>query len=182
MPFPKRYAEWAARLRIPAGFAIAAVFFFLAQPTPLSLLAGGAVSILGLSLRAWAAGHLEKNQQLTTSGPFAHVRNPLYLGTLTGGAGLAIAGAQAGIGLLLVLFFVAFYLPVVEEEERHLRTLFPGYGEYASRVPKFVPSLVPRYRGGKPFRGALYRYNREYEAFAGFLVGMTLLVGKMMLG
>src|SRR5204863_6444290 len=85
--FPKPYADIVAKLRVPCGFALAAAFLWLSQPTFLSLAAGLPVSILGLGLRAWAAGHLEKNTTLTESGPYAWVRNPLYIGTLTAAAG-----------------------------------------------------------------------------------------------
>ena len=89
--------------------------------------------MLGLALRAWAAGHLEKNLALTESGPYAHVRNPLYIGTLTVAAGFAIAARRWELGVLFAAVFVLIYLPVVELEEQHLRKLFPDYEEYARR-------------------------------------------------
>ena len=117
MAFPKQYAEFAARARVPLGFVIVALFLWLARPTMLSLIVGGLVALDGLLIRAWAAGHLRKNQELAVSGPYAYVRNPLYVGTLTVGIGFAVAGAHPAIGLALVVFFLALYLPVIEEEE-----------------------------------------------------------------
>ena len=178
MPFPKRYAELAARLRVPLGFAIGALFLALARPTWPSLAAGGAIGALGLALRAWAAGHLAKNERLATSGPFAHTRNPLYIGTLIVGVGFAIAGAQAGIGILLVLFFVFLYLPVVEEEQRHLRKLFPEYAAYESQAPKFWPRFSAFGLSRESFSPALYTKNKEYQALAAFLLVMGLLAAK----
>ena len=178
MAFPKKYAEFAARTRVPAGFAVLAAFLWFAQPTRESLVAGGAVALAGLAIRAWAAGHLEKNQRLATSGPYAHVRNPLYVGTLACGLGFAVAGARWGVGAALVAFFLAWYLPVVEEEESHLAKLLPGYGEYRRRVPSLVPALLPRYSGGAPFRCALYRRNREYHAAIAFAVALAALALK----
>ncbi len=182
MEFPKKYAEMAARTRVPAGFVVVAAFLWLATPTAASLAAGGAVGALGVAIRAWAAGHLAKNQQLATSGPYAHVRNPLYVGTLLTGVGFAMAGAQVAIGLALIVFFVLFYLPVVGEEERHLATILPGYDEYRRRVPRLWPALAPRYRDGRPFQLALYRRNREYQALLGYLATMALLLLKHALG
>src|SRR4051812_27613666 len=92
--FPKAYADFAQRLRAPSGFVLAAAFAFWCAPSPESLAWGVAVSIAGLVLRGWAAGHLAKNQTLATSGPYAHTRNPLYVGTLLVAAGLAIAARQ----------------------------------------------------------------------------------------
>jgi protein-S-isoprenylcysteine O-methyltransferase Ste14 len=179
MVFPKRYAEVAARLRVPAGFAVSALFLLLARPSWNTLALGGAIGLLGLALRAWAAGHLAKNERLVTSGPFAYLRNPLYMGTLIVGVGCAIAGAHLGMGTLLVAFFVLFYLPVVEEEEAHLRTLFPEYAVYEASVPKFRPRLSAAFSSGLRFSMALYKKNEEYQALAGFLVVMGLLAAKL---
>lgn len=178
MAFPKKYAEFVARTRIATGFLIGAAFLWFAQPTARSLLLGGAIALAGLWIRAWAAGHLRKNQELAISGPYAHVRNPLYVGTLTAGIGFGVAGAHVGIAVAMVAFFLLYYLPVVEEEESHLRKILPGYEEYVQRVPRIVPALVPRSSNGAAFSFSQYRKNREYEAFAGFLVVMALLVAK----
>ena len=182
MPFPKQYAELAARTRVPAGFLVMGAFLWLARPTLLTLLAGVSVALLGLGLRAWAAGHLAKNQRLATSGPYAHVRNPLYVGTLIVGTGFAIAGGRPLVGAALVLFFILWYLPVVEEEERHLAKILPGYDEYRRRVPKLWPAITPRYSAGEPFRFALYRKNREYQALIAFTATFALLVAKTVWG
>jgi len=179
MGFPKRYAELAARARVPAGFVVAVAFLAMARPSWASLAAGGTIALLGLALRAWAAGHLAKYECLSTSGPFAHVRNPLYAGTLIVGVGFALAGARVGIGLLLVAFFVMLYLPVIEEEESYLRQKFPEYAAYERRVPRLWPKLSrERFSSGARFRFALYARNQEYQALAGFLVMMALLAAK----
>ena len=182
MPFPKQYAELAARTRVPAGFLVMAAFLWLARPTLTTLLVGVSIAALGLALRAWAAGHLAKNQRLAASGPYAHVRNPLYVGTLAVGAGFAIAGGRLLIGAALVSFFILWYLPVVEEEERHLAKILPGYDDYRRRVPKLWPALTPRYSEREKFCFSLYRKNREHQALLAFLVTLSLLVAKMLWG
>lgn len=179
MTFPKRYAEMAARGRVPAGFVVALIFLFLAEPSRATLLLGAGIALPGVLLRTWAAGHLAKNLALSTSGPFAYVRNPLYLGSLIMAAGFAIAGGSLGSALLLAAFFAFFYLPVVDEEERHLRKLFPTYDEYAARVPRFWPSLRSRTESQASFQSALYKQNREYKALAAFLLGLALLAAKL---
>ncbi len=177
MSFPKPYADRVAKVRVPCGFVLVAAFLWLSQPTGTSLAAGLPVSILGLAMRAWAAGHLEKNLTLTVSGPYAHVRNPLYIGTLTVAAGLAIAARRWELGVLFAAVFALIYLPVVELEEQHLRKLFSDYAEYANRVPKLIPRLAGA-GGAKGFEWRLYRRNREYEALAGFLAGVAMLAWK----
>lgn len=99
--FPKPYADAVARLRVPAGFVMLAAFAWFSHPTARTLLFGIPLSLDGLALRAWAAGHLAKNQRLAQSGPYAATRNPLYLGSLITALGLAAAGNSAGAGAAL---------------------------------------------------------------------------------
>jgi protein-S-isoprenylcysteine O-methyltransferase Ste14 len=176
--FPKPYADRVAKLRVPFGFVLVGAFLWLSEPTWTSLAAGLPVSIAGLAARAWAAGHLEKNLALTETGPYAHVRNPLYLGTLAVAAGLVIASRRWELAGLFAVVFLLVYLPVVELEEQHLRTLFPAYEEYARRVPKLTPMIRGKSPATKRFQWALYRRNREYEALAGFVAGLAVLCWK----
>ncbi len=178
--FPKRYADAVAQLRVPSGFLIVAVFAWFSHPSVRSLLIGLPVSILGLALRAWAAGCLAKNRQLATGGPYAYTRNPLYLGTLLVAAGLAIAARSAGLGILFAVVFVLVYLPVIQLEEQHLRELFPEYAAYAARVPALWPRLrgIPQ-KNSNPFRLSLYLTNKEYNAAAGFAAGALFLLWRI---
>jgi len=175
--FPKPYADRVAKLRVPGGFLMVAAFLWLSAPTWTSLALGLPVSILGLALRAWAAGHLEKNRSLAESGPYAYVRNPLYIGTLAVAAGFVIASQRWELGVLFAAVFLLIYLPVVELEEQHLRSLFPEYADYAKRVPRLWPRLMSN--SSKPFRVAIYMRNQEYQAFAGFLIGVAVLIWKV---
>lgn len=178
MSFPKPYADAVAKLRVLFGFVMVAAFLWFSEPGWVSLSVGLPVSLTGLALRAWAAGHLEKNLTLAESGPYARVRNPLYLGTLTVAAGLAIASRRWELGLLFALVFGLVYLPVVELEEQHLAKLFPQFEEYARRVPRLVPRLAAAKDPRKPFRWKTYLRNREYEALAGYVAGVAVLVWK----
>jgi protein-S-isoprenylcysteine O-methyltransferase Ste14 len=176
--FPKPYADAVAKLRVPGGFVLVAAFLWLSSPSWTSLAAGLPVSIAGLAVRAWAAGHLEKNLALTESGPYAFVRNPLYLGTLAVAAGFVIASRRWELAVLFAAVFLLIYLPVVELEEQHLRKLFPAYAEYERRVPKLLPRLTGTARGPKHFQAAVYRRNREYQALLGFMAGVAVLCWK----
>jgi protein-S-isoprenylcysteine O-methyltransferase Ste14 len=178
MMFPKPYADFAQRLRVPAGFLLLAAFAWLSEPSSLSMEAGLPVSLLGLVLRGWAAGHLAKNQELATSGPFGYVRNPLYLGTLMTAAGLVVAAREVWLALLFAGGFVLVYLPAIELEEQHLRAIFPGYAEYAARIRRFLP--LAKWPGARnAFSWVLYRRNEEYKALAGFLVAVGWLIWKL---
>ena len=179
MPFPKGYADTVARLRVPSGFLLVAIFAWLSHPTAGSLAWGLPLSLAGLALRAWAAGCLAKNQQLATGGPYAYTRNPLYIGTLLVAAGLVIAARNPWLAALFALVFGLVYLPVIQLEEQHLRRLFAEYGAYAEEVPALWPRPTPR-RGKAPgFRWTLYRKNQEYQAALGFLAGTAWLMWRL---
>jgi protein-S-isoprenylcysteine O-methyltransferase Ste14 len=175
--FPKAYADLVARVRAPCGFALVAAFAWFSNPDPRSLVYGLPVSLLGLGVRAWAAGHLAKDQALATTGPYRYTRNPLYMGTLLVAAGLALASRSAGLGALFAAVFLCIYLPVIQLEQQHLRSLFPEYASYAARVPALLPRITAAGKA-RPFQPALYVKNREYQAAAGFLAGALFLVWK----
>jgi len=179
--FPKPYADAVARLRVICGFVLVAAFAWFSAPTPQSLTIGIPISVVGLLLRAWAAGHLAKNQRLATGGPYAYTRNPLYLGTATVAAGLAVAARSTGLSVLFCAVFVLVYLPVIELEEQHLRKIFTEYADYASRVPRFRPCW-PKVSNTQSFQFSLYLRNQEYQALAGFVAGTILLIFKAFRG
>jgi protein-S-isoprenylcysteine O-methyltransferase Ste14 len=174
--FPKPYADAVAKLRVIFGFLMVAAFLWLSEPTWSSLVAGLSLSLLGLALRAWAAGHLEKNRTLAVGGPYAYVRNPLYIGTLMVAAGFVVASRRWELGVLFAAVFLLIYLPVVELEEQHLRSLFPEYADYAKRVPRLWPRFGKA--GVRRFQWSVYRRNQEYQALAGFLAGAAVLIWK----
>ena len=175
--FPKPYADAVAKLRVPAGFILLIAFLYFAAPDGSSLAVGLPVALCGLLLRGWAAGHLEKNRELATSGPYAYVRNPLYLGTLLVAAGFVIAARRWELGVLFALVFGLIYLPVIELEEQRLRELFPDYDAYARRVPVLLPRPAAVVHTRR-FRWAVYRKNEEYQAALGFLAGVGILLWK----
>ena len=179
--FPKLYADAVAKLRVPSGFVLVAVFAWFSRPTSHSLILGLPFGLVGLLLRAWAAGCLAKNQQLATGGPYAYTRNPLYLGTLLVAAGLVVASRNIGLGTLFIAVFLLIYLPVIQLEEQHLRSLFPEYAPYAERVPALWPRLTPApTENSNPFQAALYLRNQEYQAGAAFGAGMLYLLWRVL--
>jgi protein-S-isoprenylcysteine O-methyltransferase Ste14 len=177
--FPKSYADLVARLRVPSGFLLIAVFGWFSDPTAASLLYGFPVCLAGLALRGWAAGCLAKNQQLATGGPYAYTRNPLYIGSLLMAAGLVIAARSFGLGILAATVFGLVYLPVIQNEEQHLRKIFAGYSDYAARVPALCPRFSPGYAQASCFRWSLYLKNQEYQAGAAFVIAAVFLFWKL---
>ena len=180
------YLNWAARWRVPLSFGVAAAYFVLAQPTPGLLAAGAAIAAAGIALRALAVGYLRKGKALTTAGPYAHVRHPLYLGSAFITAGFAVAAGRVWLGLLLVVVFAALYLPVMLREEAELRVRFSdSYARYAAAVPRLLPRLRPSAIGddeAQRFNWELYWHNRECRALVGYLAALLLLYLKIRYG
>jgi protein-S-isoprenylcysteine O-methyltransferase Ste14 len=175
--FPKRYADLVQRLRVAGGFVLLCAFAWLARPSLPSIIVGLPVSLVGLLLRGWAAGHLAKDKTLAVSGPYASVRNPLYVGTLVVAFGIVLAARNLWLALLFAAVFLLVYLPAVELEEQHLREIFEDYPNYARRVNRFWPRpgvITATTR----FSWSLYRRNEEYKAALGWLIAVAWLAWR----
>ena len=179
----RRGGTWIQRWRVPLGFLCGAVFILLARPRPMTLASGAVVASFGVALRGWAAGHIRKNAQLAATGPYAHTRNPLYLGSFLLGLGFTIAANRLVLGALFTVFFLSIYLPVMHVEARTLDELFGAeYKRYASRVPLLFPRLTPYvHADNAPESGFdldLYIRYREYRAALGTLLAWGVLALK----
>ena len=175
-------AEWsriARRIRVPLGFAFAAFYIWIARPSWTSLAVGTLVAIPGILLRALASGHVKKNEELTTSGPYAYTRNPLYLGSLIMAIGFAIAALSLWVVLVTLLMFVAIYLPVIRSEESFLRQKFPNFDEYAQNVRRLLPRMLAYPSRTSEFSRALYWQHREYNAALGTAAVLAALAAKL---
>ncbi len=180
------YGRWAARLRVPLHFLLAAVVLLFARPVPELLGAGAILVAAGVAVRAWAAGHLRREGAVTVTGPYAHLRHPLYLGTAFILAGFAVAAGRAGLAALVGFYFVVLFVPVMRREERERRAAASEpYSAYASRVPAFLPRLRPaifneqKEMAQARFDARLYLHNREWRSVLGCAVLLVVLYGKM---
>ncbi|MGH9331598.1 MAG: methyltransferase family protein, partial [Vicinamibacterales bacterium] len=151
-----------ARLRVPLGFLFGAVALSLARPTPRSLAWGAAIAITGETLRLWAAGHLEKGREVTSSGPYRFIRHPLYAGSTLMGIGLAVASASLLVAVLVVAYLLTLITAAVRTEEAFLRSRF---GETYDR---YVSGEV----GDRRFSLKRAIANREYRA----VIGLTIVL------
>lgn len=184
------FRKLAQRIRVPAGFLLAPLLIFSAKPTPNSLISGVIISLIGLTIRAWASGYLKKNQELTMTGPYAHTRNPLYFGTFIMAAGIAISTNTWWFVVLFIALYLLIYAPVMMAEAETLKKLFPdAYRSYSKRVPMFVPRLSPFREVEKSapttderkFALSQYLKHREYKAAIGLLLIYALLTTKFLL-
>ena len=171
----------ARRIRVPMGFLFAAAYIWLAHPTLRSIAAGSFISLIGLLIRALASGHVTKNEQLTTSGPYAYTRNPLYFGSLVLAAGFAVASRSWWVALIATAMFFAIYFPVIRSEEVFLQTHFPEFEEYARNVPRLFPRLRPYQSSANSFSWDLYWKHREYNAALGSAFMIAAMAVKAIL-
>jgi protein-S-isoprenylcysteine O-methyltransferase Ste14 len=158
-----------ARRRVPIGFVTTVVVLWLARPTRLTLVVGAILGACGEALRIWAAGHLEKSREVTTSGPYRFVRHPLYVGSSIMGVGVAVAANSAVVAVLVLGYLAITLTAAITTEEAHLTAKFGN--DY------------PDYRNGKVsdtrrFSVALALRNREYRALTGFLAVVAVLAWK----
>lgn len=159
-----------ARWRVTLGFVCGAVAIGLATPTIGSIVAGGLLAASGEGIRLWAAGHLEKSREVTSSGPYRFVRHPLYVGSALIAAGLAAAASSVGVAALAGLYIGTTLPAAIRAEEAHLRDKFgDAYDAYAER--RAAPA-------GRRWSWLRARHNREHHTLAGVAAGLALLALK----
>ncbi len=171
-----------ARWRVPAGYPVAALCFWLATPTWISLECGAAVAFVGLIVRGLAAGVVKKREELTTSGIYSWTRNPLYFGSVLLAAGIIVASRSWIVAALVAAHFAVFYPVVIRDEERFLRERFgAAFDSYVAKVSVFLPWPSGIKGDGAPFSFAQWTRNHEYRALLGVIVGFALMILRMWL-
>jgi len=165
------FARFFARWRVFLGFVFAAIALWLATPTQMSLLIGAAVSLLGESIRLWAAGHLEKSKEVTRSGPYQFTRHPLYLGSSLIGLGFAIAANHPVVAIIVVAYLLLTLTAAMRSEEAHLREKFgDAYDAYVEKRSA---------RMERPFSWQRALHNREHHTLAGLAAALLVLALKL---
>jgi len=174
------WSRLARRIRVPLGFLFAVFYLWRARPSWPSLSVGALIVACGLAIRALASGHIQKDRELTTTGPYAFVRNPLYLGSIIMGGGFMLAARDIWIAVVLAVYFSLIYVPVIQGEQNHLRRRFPDYIDYTRRVPSLLPRTL-RFAGvTRGFSGELYFRHREYNSLLGAAAMLAALIAKIL--
>ena len=175
-------APFLARWRVALGFAFGVVVFWLATPTRAALVAGAGVAGLGEALRIWAAGHLEKSREVTSSGPYRWCAHPLYVGSSVMGAGLAVACASVPVAVLVALYLGVTLPAAARRESAFLRRTF---GERYDRYRRGAAGRGEDGADSQSGEGAARRFslaralaNHEHRALIGLLLAELLLALK----
>jgi protein-S-isoprenylcysteine O-methyltransferase Ste14 len=178
------YSRFLGALRLAAVYGLLAALVVFSRPRPLGALAGTLLVAAGEGLRIWAAGHLTKNAELTTSGPYRHTRNPLYLGRLLIFSGLCAIcrlprGAHGIVWLAGCAVFFGYYLPRKERVEpaRLLAIHGPAAERYLREVPALFPALRP-YDAKSDARWSLARLRRNREHW--MVAGLTAVTAWLL--
>ena len=172
---PVPVSDWlirVARLRVTIGFGVAAAAFWLARPSWPSVAVGAAVALVGESLRAWAAGHLEKGTEVTSSGPYRWMRHPLYVGSSLLGVGFAVASRHPVAAALVVVYLAVSLSVAARLEEATLRAKF---GDAYDRYARGTQGATTR-----PFSADRARRNGEAPTVLGVLAALALLAVKVL--
>jgi len=164
----------AARFRVPLGFVVGGLVLWLAQPTARSFVMGVVIACAGEALRVWAAGHIHKGREVTSSGPYRWSAHPLYVGSSVMGAALAVASNSFIVSLLIGMYLAVTIAIAIKTEESFLRRQFGDqYDSYRRAAPSSGGQRVAS--GERRFSFAQVMANREYRAMVGLLLAMVLL-------
>ena len=162
-----RMLFYVARRRVILGFVVAIVSFIFATPTWDSLVLGVPIAVVGEAIRVWASGHLVKGKEVTTSGPYALVRHPLYVGSSVMGLGFVIAASSWLVAAVVCCYLIVMVPVAVLLEEATLRASFGDV--HARYVAGLSVPMVRRFSVPRVFE------NREHHALAGFVASFVLL-------
>ena len=166
IPLSKGLAH-IARLRVSFGFMTAAVAFWHATPTWSSLVLGGFIATCGELVRVWAAGHIRKGQEVTTSGPYRFTRHPLYLGSFVIGVGFVVAATNAVVAIIVILYLVVMFGVAIILEEATLRK------QFGSDYDRYTHGEL--HSGDRSFSLSLAKHNGEHRTLLGFAAGLSVL-------
>lgn len=169
-----------SRVRVRSGYVAGALALFFAEPTRDSLIAGGIAALAGQLIRIWASGHIEKTLKLATGGPYAHTRNPLYVGSVLMALGLLLAARHPVSVVAGLAYLTVFYPVIIREEAKFLRGKFPDlYYDWAKHVPLFFPRLSPGGPRQSKFQVSRLAANQEWRSVLGLAVLGVFMVTRL---
>ena len=173
-------------VRLVLTWTLVLLLVVAGRPTRAGVFVGAFFIVAGEALRVWAAGHLVKNERLVTSGPYAYVRNPLYLGRLFIFSGLCVmSGLPHGLSFWVLAagcaVFFGYYLKRKERVEP--ARLLALHGTIYARYQQAVPALIPRMHawsesGRERWSLARAAENREHWMALGATAALAWLLAR----
>jgi protein-S-isoprenylcysteine O-methyltransferase Ste14 len=171
---------WSKKLRRVPVFLGVFLLVIFASPHPAGIVIGFLLIAIGESIRIWAAGHLQKNENLTVTGPYAHVKNPLYVGTILITAGFCIMADNIYLLALAMFAFCFHYIPYKKRVEGdRLKKIFgERYEDYDLKVPEYIPRWTPYPGERAPWQFKCFIENSEEGIFLIVLAGIVLILSR----
>jgi len=163
--------------RIPIYLGAFLLFFF-SKPYFPGIAVGLILIFLGESIRVWAAGHLQKNETLTVTGPYAYVKNPLYIGTILITVGFCILADNIYLLAAATLIFCFHYIPYKKRMEGdRLKKIFGNqYEDYDQKVPEYLPRWKRYSDKSVPWQFRCFIENSEVGILLIILAGILLIL------
>lgn len=183
--------SWREKYRVRIGFVFGILFIWRVQPRNIvCLFIGLLIAFIGILIRQWAAGCVKKMDELATSGPYAMVRHPLYVGSFIAAVGLVFASSSFALKLsspfldrtlfywaVLWILFDSVYMPKILQEEENVRNRFPGTcDDYYQKVPRFLPKEWKF--NFSTFELQVWKKNSEYASLLGYGIISLILIGR----
>jgi hypothetical protein len=166
--------QFLARFRVALGWVFAPLVLILANPSRESIFVGAVIGLAGEAVRIWAAGHLNKAREVTSSGPYRYVAHPLYVGSSIMGVGLGVASRNPVAAALVIIYLIVTLNAAIKSEEAFLRRMFGDQYDLYRHWGRENGAA----RGDRPFSMAQVVANREYRALLGLIGAMLLLALK----
>ncbi len=167
---------------VPVYMAVIALLYFADKQdmNRLFLITGAVIAAIGELLRIWGCGHLVKTKELIISGPYAHLRHPLYTGTYLITFGFCMMAGMWWLLIVSQLVYALYYYPRKEVVEGFRLAAIYGeeYYKYARAVPALIPSLKPYGKSDKKWSFKRVVKNSEIGILLAVIAAIAVLYLK----
>jgi protein-S-isoprenylcysteine O-methyltransferase Ste14 len=161
-------------------FGLALLLVIFAKPDLPGMIVGIILVLFGEGIRIWAAGHLQKNEVLTVSGPYAYVKNPLYIGSILITTGFCILAGNIYLLAASTFMFCFHYIPYKKRVEgERLRNIFGSrFDDYDQKVPDYIPRWTPYSKEKNPWRLDNLIENSEEGILMIVIAGILVILSR----
>jgi protein-S-isoprenylcysteine O-methyltransferase Ste14 len=175
-----RRTSWQRKTRRIPLFIGALLLVIFAKPQYPGILIGMVLIFLGEGIRIWAAGHLQKNEVLTVTGPYAYVKNPLYIGSILITAGFCILADSVYLLAAAFFMFCFHYIPYKKkvEGDRMKKIFGCQFDDYDGKVPDYLPRWTPYSNEKISWQFRCFIENSEEGILLIILAGIVLILSR----
>ena len=175
----RRRSGWKKVRKAPL-FLGSVILVLFAKPNLPGTIVGIFLIFIGEAWRIWGTGHLEKNETLTVTGPYAYVKNPLYVGSILLTVGYCILANNLYVLAIATLMFCFHYIPYKKKiEGDRLKKIFGRpYEDYDEHVPDYLPRWTPYSSQKAPWKFKTFLENSEAGIVILILLGILVILSR----